>query len=79
MSIMYYLLIAAFAKYGHLGVQLFFIIGGFIILKVAAIGSLRYFFISRIVCLYSAFRVYYAVTFLMTTLVRIPRCLIANI
>jgi peptidoglycan/LPS O-acetylase OafA/YrhL len=43
------------AQYGYLGVELFFMISGFVILMSAADGSLRRFFVSRVVRLYPAF------------------------
>jgi peptidoglycan/LPS O-acetylase OafA/YrhL len=63
-SPMPYPLLAPFAKYGYLGVQLFFIISGFVILMTAASGSLRNFFVSRIVRLYPAFWISCTLTFL---------------
>lgn len=65
-SIMPYPLLAPVAKYGYLGVELFFIISGFVILMTAAKGSLRMFFVSRIVRLYPAFWACCTITFLMT-------------
>lgn len=47
--------LAPFAKYGYLGVQLFFMISGFVILMTAANGSIRSFLVSRVVRLYPAF------------------------
>ncbi len=55
LSIMPYPLLAPVAKYGYLGVNLFFMISGFVILMTAASGSLRAFFVSRVVRLYPAF------------------------
>nr|WP_316643911.1 acyltransferase [uncultured Roseateles sp.] len=43
------------AKYGYLGVELFFMISGFVILMTAAKSDLRKFTISRVVRLYPAF------------------------
>ncbi len=53
------------AKYGYLGVELFFMISGFVILMTAASGSLRSFTISRIVRLYPAFWACCTVSFLL--------------
>jgi peptidoglycan/LPS O-acetylase OafA/YrhL len=53
-------------KYGYLGVQLFFMISGFVILMSAAHGSLTDFVISRIVRLYPAFWACCTITFLAT-------------
>ena len=63
MSIMPYPLLASLSKYGYLGVELFFMISGFVILMTAANGSLRSFAISRIVRLYPAFWACCTVTF----------------
>jgi len=54
-SDMPYPLLAPVAKYGYLGVELFFLISGFVILMTASRGSLRDFSISRFVRLYPAF------------------------
>jgi peptidoglycan/LPS O-acetylase OafA/YrhL len=53
------------AKYGYLGVDLFFIISGFVILMSASGGSAARFIVSRIVRLYPAFWVCCTATFLM--------------
>jgi peptidoglycan/LPS O-acetylase OafA/YrhL len=55
---------AAVFKYGFLGVELFFLISGFVILMTASSGSLRKFAISRIVRLYPAYWVCCTLTFL---------------
>ena len=47
--------LAPISQYGFLGVELFFMISGFVILMTASSGSLRKFAISRIVRLYPAF------------------------
>lgn len=54
------------AKYGYLGVELFFMISGFVILMTAANGSLRAFLVSRVVRLYPAFWVCCALTFVFS-------------
>ena len=54
-SSMPYPLLEAVAKYGSYGVELFFLISGFVILMSASGGSLKHFVISRIVRLYPAF------------------------
>lgn len=59
-----YPLLEPFAKYGHFGVELFFLISGFVILMTASNGSLKQFLISRIVRLYPAFWVCCTLTFL---------------
>lgn len=56
LSVMPYPLLAPAAKYGYLGVELFFMISGFVVLMTAAASArLRDFCISRIVRLYPAF------------------------
>jgi peptidoglycan/LPS O-acetylase OafA/YrhL len=65
MSVMPYPLLAPFAKYGYLGVELFFMISGFVILMTAASGSLKSFVTSRIVRLYPAFWACCTITFLI--------------
>jgi peptidoglycan/LPS O-acetylase OafA/YrhL len=55
LSMMPYPWLAPLSKYGYLGVDLFFIISGFVILMTAAGGSLRGFVVSRVVRLYPAF------------------------
>lgn len=55
LSVMPYPWLAPVAQYGYLGVELFFLISGFVILMTAASGSLRGFLISRFVRLYPAF------------------------
>lgn len=65
MSVMPYPLLASTFKYGYLGVELFFMISGFVILMTAAGGSLRGFAISRIVRLYPAFWACCTITFLV--------------
>jgi peptidoglycan/LPS O-acetylase OafA/YrhL len=54
---------APVTKYGFLGVNLFFIISGFVILMSAASGSIRLFAVSRVVRLYPAFWVACTATF----------------
>ena len=54
-TVMPYLSIAPVTKYGYLGVSLFFLISGFVILMTASSGSTRHFVISRLVRLYPAF------------------------
>lgn len=73
MSVMPYPLLASVSKYGYLGVELFFIISGFVILMTAANGSLQSFVISRIVRLYPAFWVCCTLTFLVTITLGKPR------
>ena len=54
-SVMPYPLLEPVAKYGFMGVELFFLISGFVILMTASRGTLRGFFVSRVVRLYPAF------------------------
>ena len=54
-TIMPYPLLEPIAKYGFKGVELFFMISGFVILMTAANGDLRKFVVSRIARLYPAF------------------------
>lgn len=73
MSLMPYPMVAPAAKYGYLGVALFFMISGFVILMTAAEGSLRNFIISRIARLYPAFWVCCTLTFAVTVALGAPR------
>lgn len=66
MTIMPYPWLTSASKYGYLGVELFFMISGFVILMSAANGSLRDFVISRVVRLYPAFWACCTITFLAT-------------
>ncbi len=61
--------LAPAAKYGYLGVQLFFLISGFVILMTASSGSLQKFVVSRIVRLYPAYWVCCTATFLFILMV----------
>ena len=61
------------AKYGYLGVELFFLISGFVILMTASAGSLRKFVVSRLVRLYPAYWVCVTLTFVMILAVGAPR------
>lgn len=65
LSAMPYPLLAQISKYGYLGVELFFMISGFVILMTAASGDLRRFVVSRIVRLYPAFWACCTITFVM--------------
>jgi len=66
MSDLSYPLLSPFFKYGYLGVELFFMISGFVIMMSAASGSLRGFMISRFVRLYPAFWACCTITFVVT-------------
>ncbi|WP_211345418.1 acyltransferase family protein [Marilutibacter aestuarii] len=67
-----YPLLESIAKYGFMGVELFFMISGFVILMTAANGSLRKFVVSRIARLYPAFWVCCSLTFLAILLIGAP-------
>lgn len=67
-----YPLLASVFKYGYLGVDLFFMISGFVILMTASSGSLKKFIISRLVRLYPAFWVCCTITFLTTLAIGSP-------
>lgn len=73
MSAMPYPLLAEWSKYGYLGLELFFMISGFVILMTATGRSLRHFAISRIVRLYPAYWVCCTITFVMTIAMGKPR------
>ncbi|WP_371355763.1 acyltransferase family protein [Pseudomonas chlororaphis] len=73
MSTMPYPLLAEPAKYGYLGVELFFMISGFVILMTASSNNLRVFFISRVVRLCPAYWVCCTATFLITLAIGQPR------
>src|SRR3970040_1048153 len=64
-----YPLLAPIAKYGYLGVKLFFLISVFVILMTAARGDLRSFAVSRFVRLYPAFWACCTITFIAIVLV----------
>ncbi|MEY2816830.1 MAG: hypothetical protein RL275_293 [Chloroflexota bacterium] len=68
MTTMPYPLLSRYAKFGYLGVNLFFMISGFVILMTASEGSLRKFLVSRFVRLYPTFWLCCSVTFIMTLL-----------
>jgi peptidoglycan/LPS O-acetylase OafA/YrhL len=68
LSEMPYPALAPVAKYGYLGVELFFLISGFVILMTASSGTLKDFTISRAVRLYPAFWQCCTITFLVTVL-----------
>jgi len=73
MSVMPYPMLASVSKYGYFGVELFFMISGFVILMTAANGSLRSFVISRIVRLYPAFWACCTITFAIIVAIGEPR------
>lgn len=69
LSVIGYPPLAAFAKYGYLGVQLFFMISGFVILMTAAEGGLRSFVVSRVIRLYPAFWACCTITYLTVQMI----------
>lgn len=73
MSTMPYPELAPYSKYGYLGVNLFFMISGFVILMTAASGNLRSFVVSRVVRLYPGFWACCTITFLLTLAIGAPR------
>ena len=65
--------LATYAKYGYLGVDLFFIISGFVVfMGTASMGSPQRFLMARIVRLYPVFLVCCSITFLVTALIGAP-------
>lgn len=72
-SILPYPALAPVAKYGYLGVELFFMISGFVILMTASRGNLRSFVASRVARLYPAFWACCALTFLVVWTFGAPR------
>lgn len=73
-SVMSYPLFAPVAKYGYLGVELFFMISGFVVLMTAAASArLRDFCISRIVRLYPAFWACCTITYAATVAFAAPQ------
>ncbi|SNC67361.1 Peptidoglycan/LPS O-acetylase OafA/YrhL, contains acyltransferase and SGNH-hydrolase domains [Hymenobacter gelipurpurascens] len=63
-----FLSLAPITKYGYLGVQLFFIVSGYVVLMSAESKTVRQFLISRISRLYPAFWIACTVTFLVKLL-----------
>jgi peptidoglycan/LPS O-acetylase OafA/YrhL len=68
LSTLSYPWIAPAAKYGYLGVPLFFLISGFVILMTASAGSVRRFASSRVARLYPAFWTCCTLTFVVTSM-----------
>ena len=73
LSAMSYPAIAPVAQYGFLGVHLFFMISGFVILMTASRGGMADFAISRAVRLYPALWVCCTLTFVATLAIGAPR------
>ena len=72
LTVMAYPALAPVFKYGYLGVELFFMISGFVILMTAANRSLGEFVIARIVRLYPAFWTCCTLTFIVTLAIGAP-------
>lgn len=66
LSTLPYPLLAPLAKYGYLGVELFFMISGFVILMTATNSNVKRFFISRTTRLYPAFWIACTLSFALT-------------
>lgn len=73
LSALSYPTLAPLAQYGFLGVHLFFMISGFVILMTASRGGIADFTISRAVRLYPALWVCCTVTFIATLTIGAPR------
>ncbi len=65
LSVLAYPWLVPVTKYGYLGVDLFFIISGFVILMTASAGSTKQFIVSRVVRLYPAYWVCCTLTFVV--------------
>lgn len=63
-----FLTLGGVSKYGYLGVELFFLISGFVILLTASSCDLKKFIISRLVRLYPTFWICCTLTFIITGL-----------
>jgi peptidoglycan/LPS O-acetylase OafA/YrhL len=72
MTAMEYPLLAGVAQYGYLGVELFFMISGFVILMTAEKSDVRGFIASRIARLYPAFWVCCTITYISINLFNDP-------
>ncbi len=73
MIAMPYPLLAPVFKYGYLGVQLFFMISGFVILMTASNGCAKGFVVSRLIRLYPAFWACCTLTFITMLAFGAPR------
>lgn len=69
MSILSFPLLGQFFKYGYLGVDLFFIISGFVVLRTVLNRNLTGFVVSRITRLYPAFWIGVTLTALVTLII----------
>ena len=73
MTVMPYTILSPFSRYGYLGVEMFFMISGFVILMTAENENLRGFLISRMVRLYPAFWACCTLTFIVIVVYGLPR------
>lgn len=73
MTVMPYPMLAPVAKYGYLGVDLFFMLSGFVILMTATGSTAGRFLISRAIRLYPAFWACCTITFIVTVAIGLPR------
>jgi peptidoglycan/LPS O-acetylase OafA/YrhL len=73
MSLVPHPALAPYSKYGYLGVELFFMISGFVILMSAASGNLAQFVASRMARLYPAFWACCTISFLVIIFAGDPR------
>jgi peptidoglycan/LPS O-acetylase OafA/YrhL len=71
-----YAWLAPVTKYGYLGVDLFFLISGFVILMTASSGSVKQFMVSRITRLYPAFWVSCTASFIVMSLLPQRRAMV---
>lgn len=71
-SLLGYSILMPYSIYGYLGVLLFFMISGFVILMTAEVSNIRSFIISRFVRLYPAFWSSCTITFIVIILIGAP-------
>ncbi|WP_027795696.1 acyltransferase family protein [Paraburkholderia acidipaludis] len=66
LSVVSYPALVPIVKYAYLGVDLFFMISGFVIFMTVSSGSLRHFIVSRVTKLYPAFWICCTITFFVS-------------
>jgi peptidoglycan/LPS O-acetylase OafA/YrhL len=66
LTVLWYSALVPVAKYGYLGVDLFFMISGFVIFMTVSDGTLRHFVVSRVAKLYPAFWICCTITFVVS-------------
>jgi peptidoglycan/LPS O-acetylase OafA/YrhL len=66
LTVLWYFALVPVAKYGYLGVDLFFMISGFVIVMTVSDGTLRHFVVSRVTKLYPAFWICCTITFVVS-------------